>query len=197
VADTPEVERAVREWLDYDEALQRCYHRLGAEVIVYVAYWKPGKIHPRLIAQHTPDICWPGSGWVMGPDKGMESLRTQDGRLSQPGRRCVFSVPGRQAYVIYWHLVGGEPSAYARGLDYKSVRIENTLWEDLRRGQREQYFIRISSNVPFVEEQVAPLLSKLITALAEIGLVADPARPRKASVGLSSSEPGGLAGNFR
>ena len=39
----------------------------GAHVTLYVAYWRPGQAPVSLVDAHTPDACWPGTGWEPRP----------------------------------------------------------------------------------------------------------------------------------
>ena len=64
IANTIEERRAVKELLNYDDAVYVVYSKGGETVSVYIAYWQPGKMSYRLIAGHAPDICWINSGWV-------------------------------------------------------------------------------------------------------------------------------------
>ncbi len=63
IAETEEMKKAVDEMLNYDDAVYRIYTQGKTTISVYVAYWKPGKMSPRLIAGHTPDVCWVNNGW--------------------------------------------------------------------------------------------------------------------------------------
>lgn len=39
----------------------------SAHVTLYLAYWKPGEAPVSLVDAHSPDACWPGSGWEAQP----------------------------------------------------------------------------------------------------------------------------------
>ena len=64
VAETAEMQKAVGEILNFDDAVYAIYDNGGLRVSIYAAYWSPGKMSHRLIAGHTPDVCWVGGGWV-------------------------------------------------------------------------------------------------------------------------------------
>jgi hypothetical protein len=170
VANTPEMKRAVAEWLNYDEAVLRYYRKQDDEISVYVAYWKPGKIHPRLISQHTPDICWPGAGWTVVRGEGTGTFRSVNGDYTLPAQIRLFSASEHQVEVAYWHLVGGLISDYTKGRESESIRFERTLWNDLKMGQREQYFIRFASNRPLSAIQKTTLVGQIVAALGVVGL---------------------------
>jgi len=54
--------------LNTSHLIERTYVRTAGDgrmiqLTVYVAYWSPGRRRQR-VASHTPDACWPGSGWM-------------------------------------------------------------------------------------------------------------------------------------
>jgi EpsI family protein len=166
VADTEEMKRAVVEMLNYDEAILRTYRQKDRTVSVYIAYWRPAKFHPRLVAQHTPDVCWTGAGWRMS-DVAQLIVPLGFGGQTVPGESRVFEQGGQRLKVVYWHLVGGRVyhAANAQGVTFLRY-----LLDDLRRGQREQYFIRVSHNLTAEQVSSEPLFSKIWQALGPLGL---------------------------
>lgn len=166
VAETEEMKRAVAGMLNFDEALVRVYQRGHLQISVYVAYWRPGRSHPRLVAQHTPDVCWTGAGWQM-KEAWEIRLPLAGGQQTRPSQARIFEQPNRKLYVHYWHLVGGETyhSSNAQGLTFFRY-----LREDLLEGQREQYFIRVSCTAPLNELRDDPLMVQVWQALAKLGL---------------------------
>lgn len=64
IADSPEMQEAVGELLNFDDGIFVDYTRGTDRLSVYIAYWTPGKMSHRLVAGHTPDVCWVGAGWV-------------------------------------------------------------------------------------------------------------------------------------
>lgn len=64
IADTPEMRQKVDEMLSFDDGVFYLYTSGSLRLSVYVAYWQPGKMSARLVAGHTPDVCWVGAGWV-------------------------------------------------------------------------------------------------------------------------------------
>ncbi|MGC4073463.1 MAG: exosortase-associated EpsI family protein [Nibricoccus sp.] len=152
VAETQEMKRAVGELLNFDDVVLRTYRRGGIEFEIYAAYWRPGKMSQRLIAGHTPDVCWVAAGWTMlehGPGKGLGAF---DAGMMEHAQQRVFKEPqGMQRYVLFWHLSGGVPVNY----DVAGTPPWWAVFSDFKRfglnQRRSQYFVRISSNVPFVE----------------------------------------------
>ena len=167
VADTVEMKRAVAEMLNYDEAIFRTYRRGEMMVSVYVAYWRPAKIHPRLVAQHTPDVCWTGAGWRMGDAKQV-SVPMWSGQKTVPGQSRVFEQSRQRLHVVYWHLVGGRID---HSIDASGHTFFRDLLDDLKVGQREQYFIRVSHNLNAEQLSDEPLFSRIWRALGPLGLI--------------------------
>ncbi len=142
IADTPELKKAVDELLNFDDAEFAVYSDGLRMVSIYVAYWRPGKITPRLVAGHTPDKCWVGAGWNI--------QQTNVNRVLKQGARLIFAAEERnmrrgavQETVLYWHvaadkvLTGKDPAAIVSALP--------DLWAFGLRQRPEQFFVRISS----------------------------------------------------
>lgn len=170
VAETAEIQQAVDYWLNYNEAVFRIYRRNAIEVGLYVAYWRPGRIHPRLIQQHTPDICWTKIGWSLTQSRGTIVLTDTQGNRTRVGQHRKFRKQYQSQDVAYWHLFGGVLSGYSQGELSASEEFAATWLRDIRYGQREQYFIRISANVPLGELGRTELLDMIIKSLGPIGL---------------------------
>jgi len=57
IADTPEIQQAVGELLNFSDGVFADYtNAAGDRLSVYIAYWVPGKMLYPLIDNHTPDI---------------------------------------------------------------------------------------------------------------------------------------------
>lgn len=104
IADTPEAKAKVDELLNYDDAVFAVYTRGTEQVAIYLAYWAPGKMSHRLVAGHTPDVCWVGAGWRIERARSVQlsarssqvsalsfqEIAVDDGRKSvDDGRRAV------------------------------------------------------------------------------------------------------------
>jgi hypothetical protein len=152
VAETQEMKRAVGELLNFDDVVLRTYRRGGIEFEIYAAYWGPGKMSHRLIAGHTPDVCWVAAGWtrVDRGERGSANARNLD--EAQRGEYRIFKDPrGVQRFVRFWHLSGGEAVNY----DVEGTPPWWAVFSDFKRfglNQRSsQYFVRVSANIPFAE----------------------------------------------
>ena len=173
VAESAEMQRAVGEMLNFDQAAYAQYIKGPVEVSLYAAYWSPGRMSQRLIAVHTPDVCWVGAGWermegyqtrlVPLGGQGRPTRVAQESELrptrvsdlqtvgSFPWEYRKFKLAERTEHVVFLHLVGGRALGY--GLEgvppWYSVIVD--LKERGLRQREEQFFVRISGNRPLPE----------------------------------------------
>lgn len=148
VADTPEMQKRVGEILNFDDAVYRIYVRAGDRFSVYVAYWTPGKMSHRLVATHTPDVCWVGGGWKIETAASGVKL---GGMETLPAEKRAMIIHDTKEYVVFWHRVGQEAVSYGtRGIPPWYSPLLDICQRGLRQRQ-EQFFVRVSSNRP-VEE---------------------------------------------
>ena len=147
--------------------MQRTYTRLRPwgreEVTLYVAFWRPGQASVSLVSSHTPDMCWPGQGWDMLPERtGTEDLRV-DRRALPPSQARAFVRPQEKLYVWYWHLYGGRPVE-----DFDTHSPRRLLAEVVANGiraNRSQIFVRISANAGWSQVADGPLLAAFFSGL--------------------------------
>jgi hypothetical protein len=169
--------------LNYSQAKQVLYARPGAQVLVYVAYWEPGKVSVVDAGSHNPDSCWVNNGCVR-----TERLHAVPGRAGArellPYELGQYIVPnGGKQNVAFWHLVNGEPNRYqdqqAGWRDGLIGRLERLplVWKDIRaygiNQKNEQMFVRISSGQRIEELMADPANAGLWQALAPLGIYAD------------------------
>ena len=169
LAETAEGRSVVEGILRYDDYFSRLYRRGEIELTVYIAYWLPNKMPPKLIAQHTPDQCWTANGWTC---EERASRVTFEGLSLLPSETGIYthSRLGR-LHVAFWHLVGGHPYHY--GSDTIPFILLAPLKELLHFGanqRHEQYFIRLASNVPLSRVWQEPGGDLLLEKLAKLGL---------------------------
>ena len=161
---------AIREMLNYDTAIYRRYASRDMEFTLYAAYWEAGKMHPRLVGMHTPDVCWGGAGWQMNEANYSWSLQ-RFGFNYWHAQYRHFTLAQESQYVLYWHVLNGRLSGYAEGPNSIRDNFLIGFFHDLQAGSGEQFFIRFSSNerwetllsVPFVREvfrAFSPVLGK-------------------------------------
>lgn len=139
------------------------------QITVYVAYWAPGQASVSQVASHTPDACWPGSGWITQPAPADDVTPTVPGLLISPAERRVFkNSAGFPQNVWFWHIHDGRVISY-RDPYSVSALLEIALQYGFRR-PGDQFFVRLSSNKPWRELQDEPLMREILTNLTRIGL---------------------------
>lgn len=175
------IQSAVEQNLNYDDVVNRIYRQGGRNFGLYVAYWTPGRMPVQKVASHTPDRCWSENGWTCEELRSGEELDYGAGQLL-PAYWRRFATPGGSAgqqYVLYWHLVGGEPYDYGDGHNRRPNPVK--WWRDTVhyaiKGSAEQYFIRLTSDRPFAEIESDPGFQEVLGALAKLGLAAVPPSP--------------------
>lgn len=158
------------EMLRYDDYVIRHYERGAVWFQIYVAHWRSHAMATKLVAQHTPDNCWPGQGWAcVTATHEMPNLGPGDGFV--PGEYREFIRDGQLSptRVAFWHLAGGKL------YDPKEDAIGYWQWwrnalQRAARGSPEQYFVRISSNQPIVELQHLVDWTSILGGLRHSGL---------------------------
>lgn len=139
------------------------------QITVYLAYWPPGQAPVSLVASHTPDACWPGSGWVPQEDvaQRMQLPLTPDRTLSAAEYR-YFEKSATPQHVWFWH-------AYNRHViqEFDPRRPAELLKSVLQYGVRsegDQIFVRLSSNRPWNEIRDEPVVQTVFANIAAFGI---------------------------
>jgi exosortase len=158
----------------YSEVLQthtlveRVYTNGTAHITLYLAYWKPGEAAVSLVDAHTPDACWPGTGWAARPVPTERALLDVGGR-ELPAAECrMFEKANFKTYVWFWHLHGGHPIAYVD--PYSAFRLLGLAWRYGFSPPQDQLFIRLSSDRPWDEIASQPTLRRFFVNLEPLGL---------------------------
>lgn len=162
IADTPEVQAKVAELLNYDSAVFAIYTRGATRVSIYLAYWTPGKMMYRDVGGHTPDNCWVNAGWKIESAAGLKTLTAPNGACYLHTEHRVFTASGAREHMLFWHIVGGVSEYWRNGWPPPMLDALTDLPRMGRRMRAEQFFVRISSNVP-VERWESEGLLKLFT----------------------------------
>jgi hypothetical protein len=163
----------VEKVLNYDQVLYREFTHGGETFGVYVAYWGAGKMPTRFVASHTPDRCWTENGWHC-VDMRFKQAETFEGGALQPAEWRLFEPPegGKPTYVLYWHLVDGK--VYDYGSRFNAVPEPMRWWKDAVQqvvmGSREQFFIRLTSNLPVEDLWSDPGVADVMRSLERLGL---------------------------
>jgi hypothetical protein len=173
IADTPEMMQAVGQILNYDDGIFVDYTNGLDRLSVYMAYWTPGKMSHRIVASHTPDVCWVANGWVKEMSETVSGLHLKDGSALAPAEGRLFSAQGQPEYVWFWHVVGANVKSYATGFRPPwYAPLTDILAKGINQ-REEQYFIRISSDKPLdsnvLEAVMRPLLERLPLPKVESG----------------------------
>lgn len=169
--------------LNFSQAAQAVYAKGARQVLVYAAYWEPGRVSVVDAGSHNPDSCWVNNGCVR--------TERRHGLAGQVGGRALLSyeygqylVPGagRQT-VVFWHLVNGEPNRYEDqelgwrdGLRGRLERLPMLLKDIRERGlnqKSEQMFVRVSSPLSLGDMMSDPDVQALLKGLEGLGIFAD------------------------
>ena len=165
--------------LQYDDAFVRTYRRGGLEVVVYVAYWLPGKMDPRLILGHTPDACWIYDGAKMISRDDRLTLPAQEGASLRPAYFRTFDWSGQKMDVVFWHILGGRPSGLspseAIGDNGPTPSLGSIALSVLRSSgfgtiRHDQLFVRISTNQKIDDVVHSDLWPVLVSSLGPTGI---------------------------
>ncbi len=155
--------------------LQRTYERPATngglvELTVYLAYWAPGQTTVSRVASHTPDACWPGSGWIPQTVIGtrIQAATLAGLELSPAEYRFFRNERGYAQNIWFWHIFDGRVIDYHDPYSLPAL-LRSALQYGFRR-QGSQYFIRISSNRAWDELAPEPLLREILTNLDHVGL---------------------------
>ncbi len=160
--------------LQTEHLAQRTYFRAASgdrpptEILIYIAYWHPGQAPVSLVASHTPDACWPGSGWTPLPIRQPRAaLATADRQLPEAEYRVFASGQGPH-HVWFWHLHDGQPISYRD--PYSAIELLRIAWKFGFRRDGDQLFARISSNRPWAEIGDESLLRNFFAHTRPLGL---------------------------
>jgi len=158
--------------LQTDHLAQRIYSRMterGPErIIIYLAYWRPGQSSVSLVASHTPDACWPGSGWESVPVPAARLRLATGGRSLPEAEARAFRSGEVPQNVWFWHLYDGRPITQEN--PYSPAELLRFAWRYGFRHDGDQLFVRISSNRRWEEIGREPLLETLFNRLQPLGL---------------------------
>lgn len=173
IAATEEMKKAVGELLNFNDGVFRIYQWPGARISVYAAWWEAGRMSPRLVATHTPDVCWPGNGWARDQtaEGGLTALADELRAKGFAEGECrVFLMQNKPEYVVFWHKVGDEMLSYKTGYAPPWWAWIDEMWRGGLNLRKEQLFVRISSDKPLQETWSKSELEPLRKALLDLGL---------------------------
>jgi exosortase len=140
----------------------------SARLTLYLAYWQPGQAPVSLVDTHTPDACWPGTGWEPMPLPRKLATLGIGNRTLAPAQCRLFAHGGFETRVWFWHLYGGRPLSIVD--PHSAVRLLKLAWRYGFGESRDQLFVSVSSNRPWQEIASQPTLRQFFANLEPLGL---------------------------
>lgn len=162
-----------RDTLQTDHLAQRTYRKAGrdgriTELVIYVAYWRAGQAPVSLVASHTPDACWPGSGWVARETPARRAHLVVSGRSLPEVEYRLFTFGDFPQHVWFWHIYDGRPLSYRD--PYSAIELLRIAWCYGFRHDGDQLFVRVSANRPWSELAGEPLIADFFDRVQPLGL---------------------------
>lgn len=183
LADTAAGQDNILSVLNFDQVVQRIFAKDGIQVMVYVAYWEPGRVSLVDAGSHNPDSCW-----VLAGCERTERAYAVAGKVGRrellPYEWGEYVTPqGGRIQAMFWHLVNGVPNRYQEqdvgwrhGVMGRIERAELVVKDIRERGlnqKAEQMFVRLSSNKKPEELLADPDARWLLDQLGKVGIFAD------------------------
>lgn len=151
---------------------QRTYVRRNGgqleQITIYLAYWQPGQAPVSLVASHTPDACWPGSGWEPVPRSRERETLSLPTRPLPPAEVRLFKNGEFPQHVWFWHLYDGRPLRHTD--PYSARELLALAWRYGFTREGDQLFVRVSSNRPWNVLAAEPLFAEVFSRLQPLGL---------------------------
>lgn len=172
LGDTEYQERVVLDALQLEHYVHRAYYKEGRYVAVFVAWWPPGRIPTRLVAFHSPDICWTSQGLHCTTFVNRRPIKVQ-GRTWHPAEwRTFVEADGAKSEVLFWLLVGGTPYDFGTGLGHLPGPWAwfGDLCTRLTGKKQEHLLVRIATNGTWEECLNDPDLASALARIGEVGL---------------------------
>ena len=157
--------------LETRHLVQRSYFKGTADnftqITFYLAYWPPGQTSVSNVALHTPDACWPGTGWQAVPSKPARFTPVVAGRTLPMTEYRRFTHEEILQHVWFWQLYDG---AAITQRDPRSPReLLAIAWRYGFRKNGEQLFVRMSSNHPWDAIAGEALVAEVFANLRPFG----------------------------
>lgn len=164
-----ERERAeAAEVLRLDDMVYRRFTRGPAQFTLFVSYWRRHSMPVRLVAQHTPDICWPAQGWSCTRSNRQFRLSFAGGLSRAGDYRELVALDSRRIATVFWHLADGE--VVRDGLEGSTLDWWKRARDRAQEGSPTQYFIRLVTNRNFEELAQEDAWRAVIAKLELLGL---------------------------
>jgi hypothetical protein len=147
------------------------YHPKGegsGYVNLYLAYWRPGEAPVSLVDAHTPDACWPGTGWEAEVASARREPLQVGGRTLAAAESRRFTHGSQEANVWFWHLYGRKAVPFVDPYSVPRI-LKMSLHYGLRRPE-EQLFVRVTSDQAWDEVAREPIVRQFFDNLRVQGL---------------------------
>ncbi|MBW7894977.1 MAG: exosortase-associated EpsI family protein [Opitutaceae bacterium] len=158
--------------LETEHLIQRTYLKTDdqqpVQLTVYLAWWNAGQSTVSSVAMHTPDACWPGSGWSAAPVETPRVSLALDGRVLPVAEVRNFTNNNRPQRVWFWHLYNDRPLVYVD--PRQPLELLRMVWREGFTRNGTQLFVRVSSNQPWSALENEPLVRRIFTNLEQLGL---------------------------
>lgn len=158
--------------LETEHLIQRTYYKSDAgepvQLTVYLAWWNAGQSTVSSVAMHTPDACWPGSGWSAAPVETPRVSLTSGNRPLPVAEVRNFTNGSRPQRVWFWHLYNERPLVYVD--PRQPLELIRLVWREGFTRNGTQLFVRVSSNQPWSVLENEPLVREIFTNLKQLGL---------------------------
>lgn len=138
------------------------------QINLYIAHWQPGQASVSLVAAHTPEFCWPGSGWIPQPTPVPQVALELDGARLPVAEHRLFQLGSMPQHVWFWHVYDGRVINYRAPYSVPAL-LEIGLEFGFRR-EGAQYFVRFSSTRPWEELRDDPLVREIFANLRHTGV---------------------------
>ena len=139
----------------------------GGRVSIYIAYWRAGKMASRLVAGHTPDVCWVNNGWKRIAAEQVTAWGRED-RIIPSAEVRAFEIRGQTEHVVFWHLSGGESVSYGTMGSAPWYAVITDLWAKGLDQNPEQFFFRVSAPVPLDEQALQMVVDPIVSQILAV-----------------------------
>ena len=158
--------------LQTDNLAQRTYRRVrNGEVAiftVYLAYWQPGQSSVSQVSMHTPDACWPGSGWNPVEVPNRRETLVIPARVLPTAESRKFTTGRFFQNVWFWHIYDRKPIDFVE--PRSALELLRHAWHYGFTNESDQLFARFSSNLDWDQLKDEPLLQEIFQNLKPLGL---------------------------